>query len=136
MWHAFDVKLRVEVALKALRPDLIRDERARDRLRREVRAARQVVSPNVCRVFDLVVEDGHEMVSMEFVDGTTLSELLRERGTLDLSRAGEIAAQLLAGLEAIHAAGLVHRDVKPENVMLTLSRRVVVMDFGIAQCAW
>jgi WD40 repeat protein len=133
VWHAFDLKLRVEVALKSLRPDLIRNERARELLRREVRAARQVVSPNVCRVFDLVVEDGHEMVSMEFVDGTTLSELLRERGPLDISRAGEIAAQLLAGLEAIHAAGFVHRDLKPENVMLTLSRRVVVMDFGIAR---
>ena len=133
VWHAFDLKLRVEVALKSLRPDLIRNERARELLRREVRAARQVVSPNVCRVFDLIVEDGHEMVSMEFVDGTTLAELLRERGPLDISRAGEIAAQLLAGLEAIHAAGLVHRDLKPENVMLTLSRRVVVMDFGIAR---
>ena len=133
VWHAFDLKLRVEVALKSLRPDLIRNERARELLRREVRAARQVVSPNVCRVFDLIVEDGHEMVSMEFVDGTTLSELLRERGPLDISRAGEIAAQLLAGLEAIHTAGLVHRDLKPENVMLTLSRRVVVMDFGIAR---
>jgi WD40 repeat protein len=73
------------------------------------------------------------MVSMEFVDGTTLADLLRERGPLDLSRAGEIAAQLLAGLEAIHAAGLIHRDLKPGNVMLTLSRRVVVMDFGIAR---
>jgi len=133
VWHAFDVKLRMEVALKAVRPDLIRDERARDLLRREVRAARQVVSPNVCRVFDLVVEDGHEMVSMEFVDGTTLAELLRERGPLDLNRAGEIAAQMLAGLESIHAAGFVHRDLKPENVMLTLSRRVVIMDFGIAR---
>ena len=133
VWHAFDVKLRMEVALKAVRPDLIRDDRARDVLRREVRAARQVVSPNVCRVFDLVVEDGHEMVSMEFVDGITLAELLRERGPLDLNHAGEIAAQLLAGLESIHAAGFVHRDLKPENVMLTLSRRVVIMDFGIAR---
>jgi WD40 repeat protein/predicted Ser/Thr protein kinase len=133
VWHAFDVKLHMEVALKAVRPDLIRDDRARDLLRREVRAARQVVSPNVCRVFDLVVEDGHEMVAMEFVDGTTLAELLRERGPLDLNRAGEIAAQLLAGLESIHAAGFVHRDLKPENVMLTLSRRVVIMDFGIAR---
>ena len=70
---------------------------------------------------------------MEFVDGTTLAELIAERGPLDLGRAGEIAGQLLAGLEAIHAAGLVHRDLKPENVMLTLSRRVVVMDFGIAR---
>ena len=133
VWHAFDLKLRVEVALKALRSDLIRDERARDLLRHEVRTARQVVSANVCRVFDLVVEDGHEMVSMEFVDGTTLAELISERGPLDLGRAGEIAAQLLAGLEAIHAGGLVHRDLKPENIMLTLSRRVVVMDFGIAK---
>ena len=73
------------------------------------------------------------MVSMEFVDGTTLAELLAEKGPLDLSRAGEIAGQLLAGLEAIHAAGFVHRDLKPENVMLTLSKRVVVMDFGIAR---
>ena len=133
VWHAFDLKLRVEVALKSVRPDLLRDDRARELLRREVRSARQIVSPNVCRVFDLVVEDGHEMVSMEFVDGTTLADLLRERGPLDLSRAGEIAAQLLAGLEAIHAAGLIHRDLKPGNVMLTLSRRVVVMDFGIAR---
>ena len=133
VWHAFDIKLRVEVALKSLRPDLLRDDRARELLRREVRSARQIVSPNVCRVFDLVVEDGHEMVSMEFVDGTTLADLLRERGPLDLSRAGEIAAQLLAGVEAIHAAGLIHRDLKTENVMLTLSRRVVVMDFGIAR---
>ena len=133
VWHAFDLKLRVEVALKSVRPDLIREDRARELLRREVRSARQIVSPNVCRVFDLVVEDGHEMVSMEFVDGTTLADLLRERGPLDLSRAGEIAAQLLAGLEAIHAAGLIHRDLKPGNVMLTLSRRVVVMDFGIAR---
>jgi WD40 repeat protein/tRNA A-37 threonylcarbamoyl transferase component Bud32 len=133
VWHAVDLKLRVEVALKSLRAELLGDERARELLRREVRSARQIVSPNVCRVFDLVVEDGHEMVSMEFVDGTTLADLLRERRPLDLSRAGEIAAQLLAGLEAIHAAGLIHRDLKPENVMLTLSRRVVVMDFGIAR---
>jgi WD40 repeat protein/predicted Ser/Thr protein kinase len=133
VWHAFDLKLRAEVALKSVRPDLNRDDRARDLLRREVRSARQIVSPNVCRVFDLVVEDGHEMVSMEFVDGTTLADLLRERGPLDISRAGEIAAQLLAGIEAIHAVGLIHRDLKTENVMLTLSRRVVVMDFGIAR---
>ena len=133
VWHAFDLKLGVEVALKALRPELLGDERARELLRREVRSARQIVSPNVCRVFDLVVEDGHEMVSMEFVDGITLADLLRERGAMDLSRAGEIAAQLLAGIEAIHAAGLIHRDLKAENVMLTPSRRVVVMDFGIAR---
>ena len=81
VWHAFDLKLRAEVALKSVRPDLNRDDRARDLLRREVRSARQIVSPNVCRVFDLVVEDGHEMVSMEFVNGTRTSRTSIPSGT-------------------------------------------------------
>jgi WD40 repeat protein len=92
-----------------------------------------VISPNVCRVFDLVEADGRELLSMEFVDGISLRQLLEERSPLDFFRAQEITAQFLAGLEAIHAAGLVHRDFKPENVMLTRTGRVVVMDFGLAR---
>ena len=104
-----------------------------ERLRREVRAARDVVSPNVCRIFDMVELDGHDVVTMEFVDGATLAELLRERGPLPLPEAMEIASQFLAGLEAIHQAGFVHCDLKPENLMLTRAGRVVVMDFGLAR---
>ena len=133
VWRAFDLKLRVEVALKAMRVDLFKDERRRDLLRREVRAAREVVSPNVCRIFDLVEAGGIELVSMEYVDGGTLLDVLRERGPLDLKEAQDIASQFLAGLEAIHKAGLVHRDIKPENIMLTRAGRVVVMDFGLAR---
>jgi WD40 repeat protein len=133
VWHAFDLKLRVEVALKALREDLFRDERRLEMLRQEVRAAREVVSPNVCRIFDLIEVDGSELVSMEYVDGQTLLGVLQERGPLDLKEAQDIASQFLAGLEAIHRAGLVHRDVKPENIMLTRAGRVVVMDFGLAR---
>jgi serine/threonine-protein kinase len=133
VWRAFDLKLRVDVALKALRRELLEDNHALELLRQEVRAAREVVSPNVCRVFDLEELDGQELVSMEYIDGTTLVEILRERGPLDLEEAREIASQFLAGLEAIHLAGLVHRDVKPENIMLTRSGRVVVMDFGVAK---
>ena len=133
VWRAFDLKLRVEVALKALRRELMEDEIAVDLLRREVRSARDVVSPNVCRVFDLVTEDDQELVSMEFIDGTTLLDILRERGPLDLTEATKIAAQFLAGLEAIHLADLVHRDIKPENIMITRTGRVVVMDLGIAK---
>jgi serine/threonine-protein kinase len=133
VWRAFDLKLRVEVALKAMLPDLFKDERRRDMLRREVRAAREVVSPNVCRIFDLIEVDGRELVSMEYVDGGTLLGVLQDRGPLDLKEAQDIASQFLAGLEAIHQAGLVHRDVKPENIMITRAGRVVLMDFGIAQ---
>ena len=133
VWRAFDLKLRVDVALKSVLESRLADERMNDALRQEVRAAREVVSPQVCRVFDFVELDGHEMVSMEFVDGTALSQLLREKSPRDLDEARAIAAQLLAGLEAIHAAGLVHRDIKPENIMVTRTGRVVVMDFGLAK---
>jgi serine/threonine-protein kinase len=133
VWRAYDLKLRVEVALKALREDLITSDKRLERLRQEVRAAREVVSPNVCRIFDLVEAEGRELVSMEYVDGDTLLAVLHERGPLELKEAQDIASQFLAGLEAIHGAGLVHRDIKPENIMLTRSGRVVVMDFGLAR---
>jgi WD40 repeat protein len=133
VWRAFDLKLRVDVALKAIRPGRTEHDRAKERLRQEVRSAREVVSPNVCRIFDLVVEGDDELVSMELVDGSTLSETLRVRGPLPLQEAREVASQFLSGLEAIHQAGLVHRDFKPENVMLTRAGRVVVMDFGLAK---
>jgi WD40 repeat protein len=133
VWHAFDLKLRVEVALKAMREELVRSERRLELLRSEVRAARQVVSPNVCRIYDLIEADGRELVSMEYIDGQTLLDVLKERGPLELKEAQDIASQFLAGLEAIHQAGLVHRDVKPENIMITRAGRVVLMDFGLAR---
>lgn len=133
VWRAKDLKLRVDVALKAVRADRNADRQTLERLRREVLAAREVVSPNVCRIFDLIDADGHELVSMEYVEGKTLREHIDTDGPLPLEAARAIAAQLLAGLEAIHAAGLVHRDLKPENVMLTRSGRVVVMDLGLAK---
>ena len=74
VYRAFDLKLRVDVALKAVRPELSSSEKARELLRQEVRSAREVLSPNVCRIFDLVVEEGRELVSMEYIDGTTLAE--------------------------------------------------------------
>jgi WD40 repeat protein len=133
VWRAFDLKLRVEVALKALREDLFQSEGRLELLRQEVRAAREVMSPNVCRIFDLHELDGRELVSMEYVDGATLLGVLQERGPLELKEAQDIASQFLSGLEAIHKSGLVHRDVKPENIMLTRAGRVVVMDFGLAR---
>ena len=77
VWRAYDLKLRVDVALKALRQELLADTRALETLRQEVRTAREVVSPNVCRVFQLEELDGQELVSMEYIDGTTLQEILK-----------------------------------------------------------
>jgi serine/threonine-protein kinase len=127
VWRAYDLKLRLDVALKALRKELVAEPQALETLRQEVRVAREVISPIVCRVFDLQEIDGQELISMEYVDGTTLHEILKERGPLELNEAREITSQFLAGLEAIHAAGLVHRDIKPENLMVTRTGRVVVM---------
>jgi WD40 repeat protein len=133
VWHAVDLKLHVDVALKTLHPRYYADERRRELLRQEVRAAREVVSPNVCRVYDLVEVEGRELLSMEHIDGQTLLALLEERAPLPLAEARDLALQFLAGLGAVHEAGFVHRDFKPENVMITRSGRVVVMDFGIAR---
>ena len=132
VWQAYDLKLCVDVALKVLRNDA-RTTRRVEVLRREVRTARRVVSPHVCRIYDLVEIDGLELISMEFVDGTDLGRLLRSEGSMPIRRAREVASQLLSGLQAIHDAGLVHRDLKPSNVMLTPAGRVVVMDFGVAK---
>src|SRR3990172_2799998 len=105
VWHAYDLKLRVDVALKSYRivgaHGVRPSENAVEALRREVRTAREVISPNVCRIFDLVVDEDREFISMELIDGITLIELLRQRGPLDLSEARDIAAQFLSGLEAI-----------------------------------
>ncbi len=133
VWHAEDLKLRVEVALKALRPELFGAHSAVELLRQEVRSAREVTSPHVCRLFDLVEVAGRELVAMEYVDGVPLQKLLTSEAPLGLARATELSLQLLAGLQAIHDAGLVHRDLKPENVMLTRAGRLVIMDFGIAK---
>jgi hypothetical protein len=133
VWRAFDLKLRVEVALKFLHRHLEGGDSGLAMVRREVRAAREVVSPNVCRIFDLIEAESRELVSMEYVDGGTLLDVLEERGPLGLAEAQDVASQFLAGLEAIHRAGLVHRDVKPENIMITRAGRVVLMDFGLAR---
>lgn len=134
VWHAFDLKLRVNLALKTLRLDLNQSPEERvEFIRHEIRTAREVNSPNVCRIFDLVSEGDQELISMEYIDGITLMEMLEQKGPLTTRHAMDIASQFLTGLEAIHSNGLVHRDLKPENIMITRTGRVVVMDLGIAQ---
>src|SRR5688572_25557659 len=132
VYKAEDIKLNQTVALKFLPNHFAMDEAAQQRFFNEVRTARQVSHPNVCRVFDIgEVADAHYL-SMEFIDGDDLSSLLRRIGRLPSDKALEIARQLCAGLHAVHEAGILHRDFKPANVIIDGRGKARLTDFGIA----
>ncbi len=135
VYRADDLKLGQPVALKFLpaAPGL-----GRDRLERfyaEVRIARQVSHPNVCRVYDVGEIDGQQFLSMEYVDGEDLASLLQRIGRLPPDKALDIARELCAGLAAAHERGVLHRDLKPANVMLDGRGRARITDFGLAVAA-
>lgn len=132
VYRADDLTLGQPVALKFLPEGATRDEAVLERFRNEVRIARRVSHPNVCRVYDLGEVDGHSFFTMEYVDGEDLASLLRRIGRLPEDKGLEIARQLCAGLAAAHAKGVLHRDLKPANIMLDGRGQVVVTDFGLA----
>lgn len=141
VYEARDEELGGLLALKTLRPELNDDPQFLGRFRREVQLARQVTHPNICRVFDV----GHQQrqgqmlafFTMELLEGETLAAFLRRRGRLDMAEAQPIVEQMAAGLNALHLRGIVHRDFKPSNVLLTRmpnsSTRAVITDFGLAR---
>src|SRR5688500_3686974 len=118
VYRADDLKLGQQVALKFLPPEVDQDPGRLTQLHTEVRMARQVSHPNVCRVYDIDEVEGHTFLSMEYVDGEDLASLLRRIGRFNEERGIEIARQICAGLAAAHQCGVVHRDFKPANVML------------------
>jgi tRNA A-37 threonylcarbamoyl transferase component Bud32 len=132
VYRADDLKLGQPVALKFLPADVDRDPARLTQLHGEVRMARQVSHPNVCRVYDIDEIDGSTFLSMEYVDGEDLASLLRRVGRFPEDRGLEIARQVCAGLAAAHERGVVHRDLKPANVMLDGFGKVRLTDFGLA----
>ena len=132
VYRATDLTLGQTVALKFLPESLARDDRALARFYNEVRIARQVTHPNVCRVYDIGQVEGLHYISMEFVDGEDLASLLRRIGRLPVDKAAETARKLCAGLAAAHERGVLHRDLKPANVMIDGRGQVIIMDFGLA----
>jgi len=132
VYRATDLTLGQAVALKFLPEAASRDERALARFYNEVRIARQVTHPNVCRVYDVGQVDGLEFISMEYVDGEDLGVLLRRIGRLPVDKAVETARQICAGLAAAHEKGVLHRDLKPANIMIDGRGQAVIMDFGLA----
>jgi serine/threonine-protein kinase len=135
VYRADDLKLGQAVALKLLPEGLADDPRRLEYFHNEVRLARQVSHPNVCRVYDIGEVDGQHFLSMEYVDGEDLAGLIRRIGRLPPDKGVDVARQLCAGLAAAHAVGVLHRDLKPANVMLDSRGRVRITDFGLAQLA-
>ena len=132
VYRADDLKLGQPVALKFLPRDLSGDRARLARLMDEVRAARQVAHPNVCRVYDAGEADGRHFLTMEYIDGEDLATSIRRIGRFPEDKGLEIARQLCAGLAAVHERGLLHRDLKPANVMLDGRGKVRLTDFGLA----
>ena len=135
VYRADDLTLGQPVALKFLPEAIANDESVLERFRNEVRTARKVSHPNVCRVYDVGEVDHHIFLSMEYIDGEDLALLLRRIGRLPSDKGLEIARQLCAGLAAAHREGIIHRDLKPANVMLDGRGRAVITDFGLASLA-
>ncbi len=135
VYRADDLKLGQPVALKFLPSGLEQDPLRLGKLLEEVKLARQVSHPNVCRVYDAGDVDGQHFLSMEYVDGEDLASLLRRIGHVPGDRAVAIARQICAGLAAAHTEGILHRDLKPANVMIDGRGRAKISDFGLASLA-
>ncbi len=134
VYLALDRALGEKVALKFIRPDQAMLSKTLEKFKSEVRLARSVTHPNICRIYEFLEMEGRVFLSMEWVRGQTLEELLKKNRTLRVSETLHISEGICLGLKAAHERGIAHRDLKPENVMIEdASRRVILMDFGIAR---
>jgi eukaryotic-like serine/threonine-protein kinase len=133
VYEGHDRLLARRVAIKVLLSQYARDPAFLARFKREAQAAASLSHPNIVAVYDTGVQNGTNFIVMEYVEGRTLRDVIRNEGPLMPERAAEIAADVCNALAAAHARGLIHRDVKPGNVMLTPDGTVKVMDFGIAR---
>lgn len=136
VYKARDTELDRLVALKIIRPELTTNPEILKRFKQELILARQVTHRNVIRIFDLGQADGFKFITMEYLEGQDLRVVIREKGKLTPEAAARVILQICRALEAAHGEGVIHRDLKPQNIMLDANGRAYVMDFGIARSAY
>ncbi len=132
VYLAYDTILEREVAVKILRGDLANDEKFVKRFQREAKAASSLNHPNIVEMYDVGEDDGNYFIVMEYVNGKTLKSLIKKRGALSVSETVDIMLQLTSGIACAHDSYIIHRDIKPQNVMILEDGRVKITDFGIA----
>ncbi len=133
VYKVFDTDIKEKIALKLLRPEIALDKETVERFSNELKLARKISHRNVCRMFDLGKAEGTTFITMEFVPGEDLKKFIRKTGQLGAGRTVSIAKQVCEGLAEAHHLGVVHRDLKPQNIMVDEDGNARIMDFGIAR---
>ena len=128
-----DKKVHEEVALKLIKPEIAKDKKTIERFRNELKIARKIRHKNVCAMYDLGEDKGRHYISMDYIPGQDLKGLIRQTGRLAISTAISIGKQVCEGLKEAHRLGVIHRDLKPNNIMIDKEGSVRIMDFGIAR---
>jgi serine/threonine protein kinase/tetratricopeptide (TPR) repeat protein len=133
VYKARDLELDREIAFKVIRAELANNPEILQRFKQELILARQVTDRNVIRIFDLGEAGKIKFITMEYVEGESLHQILKQRGKLEIAEAVDVMEQVARGLAAVHREGVIHRDLKPSNILRDKHGRVVVMDFGLAR---
>ena len=133
VYRAHDTQIEEDIAIKVLRPEIALDKRILERFRNELKFARKITHKSVCRMHDISVSDGTTYISMEYLKGRDLKSLIQKKEKLPAEEAVSIAIQVCEGLVEAHRLGVVHRDLKPQNIMIDKDGQAKIMDFGIAR---